>query len=255
MTNLLTDGNNDPFEIFNYKNLGSVRTRLDEHGNPWFCLLDVCNILGIKNSTRTMERLDTPYLHSMKVGVQTGLNADGTPAIQIFNMTFINESNLYRLIMGSRKPEAKLFSDWICNEVIPSIRRTGQYNLENPTIYQVIRLMNDNMENLERKVDEHFAITQGNSQILVEHNGRITAVEEAQKAVFETEYWSILGFANYYRLDPNTYNAVELGKKASNYCRENNIAIGYRPDQHYGRVNIYPYHVLAEIFNSTFSGN
>ena len=59
MTNLLTDGNN-PFEIFNYKNLGSVRTKIDEHGNPWFCLLDVCNILGIKNSTRTMERLDTP---------------------------------------------------------------------------------------------------------------------------------------------------------------------------------------------------
>lgn len=121
------NGNNNPFEIFNYKNLGSVRTRLDEHGNPWFCLLDVCNILGIANNRRVMERIDPPYVHTMNVGVQTGIKADGTPAIQNVNLTFINESNLYRVIMGSRKPEAKLFTDWICNEVIPMIRRTGAY--------------------------------------------------------------------------------------------------------------------------------
>lgn len=254
MTNLLTDRNN-PFEIFNYKNLGTVRTRLDEHGNPWFCLSDACSILGITNNRDLKSRLSDPYVDSIYTWVQTGIKADGTPAMRQTEMIFINESNLYRAVLGSRKPEAKLFSDWICNEVIPSIRRTGQYNIENPSIYQVIRLMNDNMENLERKVDEHFAITQDNSQILIEHNGRITAVEEAQKAVFETEYWSILGFANYYRLDPNTYNASDLGKRASKYCRENNIAIGYRPDQHYGKVNIYPYHVLTEIFSNVFSGN
>lgn len=255
MTNLLTDGNNNPFEIFNYKNLGQVRTRLDEHGNPWFCLSDVCDILGIGTVNNVKNRLDPPYVDSINTWVQTGFNADGTPAMRQTEMIFINESNLYRAVLGSRKAEAKLFSDWICNEVIPSIRRTGQYNLENPSVYQVIRLMNDAMENLERKVDEHFVITQDNSQLLMEHNGRITAVEEAQKAVFETEYWSILGFANYYRLDPNSYNSSELGKKASKYCRENNIAIGYRPDQHYGRVNIYPYNVLVEVFNNTFSGN
>nr|DAQ55884.1 MAG TPA: hypothetical protein [Caudoviricetes sp.] len=254
MSNLLTDGNN-PFEIFNYKNLGTVRTRLDEHGNPWFCLSDVCSILGLSTVAKVKERLSDPYVNSIHTWVQTGFNADGTPAMRQTEMTFINESNLYRVVLGSRKAEAKLFSDWICNEVIPSIRRTGQYHLDNPSVYQVIRLMNDAMENLERKVDEHFAITQDNSQILVEHSGRITAVEEAQKAVFETEYWSILGFANYYRLDPNSYNSSELGKKASKYCRENNIAIGYRPDQHYGRVNIYPYNVLVEVFNNTFSGN
>ena len=211
--------------------------------------------MGIGTVNNVKTRLDPPYVDSINTWVQTGYNADGTPAMRQTEMIFINESNLYRAVLGSRKPEAKLFSDWICNEVIPSIRRTGQYNLENPSVYQVIRLMNDAMENLERKVDEHFAITQDNSQILMEHSGRITAVEEAQKAVFETEYWSILGFANYYRLDPNTYNSSELGKKASKYCRENNIAIGYKPDQHYGRVNIYPYHVLVEIFNNTFSGN
>lgn len=125
--NSVTPNGNNPFEIFNYKNLGSVRTRLDEHGNPWFCLLDVCNILGISNSRRVMERLDTPSVHSMNVGVQTGFKADGTPAIQYKDLTFINESNLYRVVLGSRKAEARQFSDWICNEVIPMIRRTGAY--------------------------------------------------------------------------------------------------------------------------------
>ena len=125
--NSVTPNGNNPFEIFNYKNLGSVRTRVDEHGNPWFCLLDVCNILGISNSRRVMERLDTPSVHSMNVGVQTGFKADGTPAIQYKDLTFINESNLYRVVLGSRKAEARQFSDWICNEVIPMIRRTGAY--------------------------------------------------------------------------------------------------------------------------------
>ena len=60
MNNATPNGNNNPFEIFNYKNLGSVRTRLDEHGNPWFCLLDVCNILGIKNNSQLSERLADP---------------------------------------------------------------------------------------------------------------------------------------------------------------------------------------------------
>ena len=126
MNDVVLNGNN-PFEIFNYKNLGSVRTRLDEHGNPWFCLLDVCNILGIKNNSQLSNRLSDPYICSIYVWVQTGFNADGTPAMRQTEMIFINESNLYRVIMGSRKPEAKLFSDWICNEVIPMIRRTGAY--------------------------------------------------------------------------------------------------------------------------------
>ena len=162
------------------------------------------------------------------------------------------------------KIEAQDFQKWICYEVIPSIRSTGQYTLNQgtPTVAGFLHTLVDTIFGVKNTVDEHTLTLEDHNirftrqdQILMEYNGRISEVEEAQKAVFETEYWSILGFANYYRLDPNTYNSVELGKKASKYCRENNIAIGYRPDQNYGRVNIYPYHVLVEIFNNTFSGN
>lgn len=259
--NELISNEQNLMEIFNYKNLGCIRVQLDKYGNPWFCLVDVCNVLGIGNSRDVVNRLFEKGVDSIDTltpgGVQT--------------LIFIDEPNLYKAIMGSRKQEAQEFQRWICYEVIPSIRKTGQYTLnqETPTIAGFLHTMIDTLFGVKNTVDNHSVeINKHTSeleehnlrftrqdQILMEYNGRITEVEEAQKAVFETEYWSILGFANYYRLDPNTYNSIELGKKASKYCRENNIAIGYRPDQRHGRVNIYPYHVLVEIFNNTFSGN
>nr|DAQ55883.1 MAG TPA: hypothetical protein [Caudoviricetes sp.] len=126
MNDVTTNGNN-PFEIFNYKNLGSVRTKLDGHGNPWFCLVDICNILGIKDQGTVAERLFDPGKVLNRIGVQTGFKADGTPAIQMMNILFIDEGNLYKVIMGSRKQEAQDFQKWICYEVIPMIRRTGAY--------------------------------------------------------------------------------------------------------------------------------
>ena len=58
INNNLINLNAGKFEIFNYKNLGSVRTTLDEHGRPWFCLNDICNILEIANDTDVKKRLN-----------------------------------------------------------------------------------------------------------------------------------------------------------------------------------------------------
>ena len=44
-------------------------------------------------------------------------------------LTFVNEAGLYRLVLRSKLPKAEEFSDWICEEVLPSIRRTGSYTL------------------------------------------------------------------------------------------------------------------------------
>lgn len=85
MDNEIMNGHN-PFEIFDYKNLGQVRTQVDQYGNPWFCLKDVCDILGIVDAHKVMGRIDTPYRASIPVGVQTGIYADGvTPVIQNVN--------------------------------------------------------------------------------------------------------------------------------------------------------------------------
>lgn len=60
-------------------------------------------------------------------GVITGKRKDGSDAVQKVEMTFINESNLYKLIFQSRKPEAERFADWVTSEVLPSIRKHGGY--------------------------------------------------------------------------------------------------------------------------------
>nr|DAN62707.1 MAG TPA: hypothetical protein [Caudoviricetes sp.] len=114
--NIVMNGNN-PFEIFNYKNLGSVRTKLDEHGNPWFCLSDVCSILGIANNRNVVSRLLEKGVRSMDTLTPGGMQS----------LVFVDEPNLYKVIMGSRKAEAQEFQNWICYEVIPMIRRTGAY--------------------------------------------------------------------------------------------------------------------------------
>ena len=104
------------FQIFSKENLGSIRTALIE-GEPWFCLKDACDILGIKNNRDAQSRLN-----QKGVAITDTLTKGGKQKI-----LYINESNLYKLIFGSRKSEAKKFEDWITSEVIPSIRKTGLY--------------------------------------------------------------------------------------------------------------------------------
>lgn len=128
----------EEFEIFNYKNLGSVRTYLDEKGEPWFCLKDVCDVLGLTDTNKVANRLEEGGTNSIRVGVQTGVRRDGTPVIQELPMIFIDEGNLYEAIGRSRKPEAKLFMRWVYREVLPNLRKAGQqrrYNSINGISY------------------------------------------------------------------------------------------------------------------------
>lgn len=95
-----------------------VRTFLDDTGEPWFCAKDVCDVLGYANSRKSIAD------HCRAKGVT---NRDTLTDGGIQPLSFINEGNLYRLIIKSRKPEAERFESWVCDEVLPTIRKTGQY--------------------------------------------------------------------------------------------------------------------------------
>ena len=114
--------------IFESDKFGQIRTAGTSE-EPLFCLSDICRVLELQ-VTPTKNRLKTPGVTSIKVGVQTGVKSDGSPAIQQVDMTFINEQNLYRVIMRSDKPQAESFQDWVCGEVLPSIRKNGAYMTE-----------------------------------------------------------------------------------------------------------------------------
>lgn len=90
---------------------------LNREGVAWWVLTDVCGVLEIRNSRDAADRLDND-----EKGVAI-IDTLGGPQ----EMTIINESGLWSLVLTSRKPAAKRFKKWVTGEVIPSIRRTGAY--------------------------------------------------------------------------------------------------------------------------------
>lgn len=95
----------------------------DRDGEPWFILADVCRVLDIRNVADAAARLDDDERDVLALSDSIGRTQDHTA---------INESGLYRLILRSRKDQAKRFSKWVTRDVLPSIRRTGGYGNPRP---------------------------------------------------------------------------------------------------------------------------
>ena len=107
-------------QVFENPDFGQVRT-VTKDGEPWFVAADVCRALEV-DPTAT-RRLDDDEKNTLRLTQGTS----GNP-----NVTIVNEPGLYSLVLGSRKPEAKNFKRWITHEVIPSIRKTGSYSIQEP---------------------------------------------------------------------------------------------------------------------------
>lgn len=107
---------NNNIQVFNNDRFGEVRSVVKD-GEPWFVAGDVCKALEIKNNRDALGRLDDD-----EKGVVSTDTLGGEQEVGV-----VNESGLYTLVLGSRKPEAKAFKRWITHDVIPAIRKTGGY--------------------------------------------------------------------------------------------------------------------------------
>lgn len=105
-------------QVFNFRG-NDLRIKIIE-GEPWFVITDACKVLEIANVGNAISRLDGD-------GVRLADTIDSLGRAQ--NVAFANEPNLYRLIFRSDKPEAKPFQDWVYNDVLPAIRKTGSYGI------------------------------------------------------------------------------------------------------------------------------
>lgn len=103
---------------FNFEG-SQVRIITDENGEPLFVAVDICEALTIGNSRMALDRLDDDEKGVSSIDTLGGVQ----------EMSVINESGLYSLILGSRKPEAKRFKRWVTHEVLPTIRKTGTYSV------------------------------------------------------------------------------------------------------------------------------
>ena len=118
----------------------NVRVQLID-GEPWFCLPDVCKILTVDRSSDLIRSLDSK-------GVVKNLTPTKGGNQQL---NYVNEPNLYRVIFRSNKPEAKQFQDWVFNEVLPTIRKTGKYEAPKP-VEKREYLTTSDMNNFKRLI-------------------------------------------------------------------------------------------------------
>lgn len=103
-------------KVFENSEFGKVRVAGTSE-KPLFCLVDVCKILDLQVSP-TKNRLNKDGVNLIKVIDSLGRTQEAI---------FVSESNLYKVIMRSDKPQAEPFQDWVCGEVLPSIRKHGAY--------------------------------------------------------------------------------------------------------------------------------
>lgn len=104
-------------QTFESDQFGTVRAVRGEDGEPMFVAKDVCAVLELKNPRSTLALLDED---------EKGVHIVDTPGGEQ-QMTIVTEPGFYKLVMRSRKPEAKAFQRWVTHEVLPALRREGGY--------------------------------------------------------------------------------------------------------------------------------
>lgn len=112
-------------QVFENETFGEIRMVLIDN-EPWFVAADVCKILEHTNPTIAMNSLEDYEKAKLNLGLKGG------------NTNVISESGFYALVLRSRKPIAKPFRLWVTTEVLPTIRKTGKYEMTKETNTSII---------------------------------------------------------------------------------------------------------------------
>lgn len=111
-------------EITSWNYEGAEVRTVQIDGEPWFVLADICRELELSNPSKVADRLDPDEKANFELGLRGG------------STNLINESGLYTVILRSDKPQAKPFRKWVTSVVLPSIRKTGSYSVQQPNAFE-----------------------------------------------------------------------------------------------------------------------
>lgn len=209
-------------QIFKNANFGEVRVT-EVNSNPMFCLVDVCRVLDLSNPTRVKSRIEDDLTTSAVIYDSLG---------RAQNATFINEDALYDVIFDSRKPEARAFRKWVTSDVLPTLRKTGEYRLSShrPTTYaEALRQLADEVEQRER------------TQLLLEQ--KTEQLDESK------EWYSIKRYAkehgmNWRKISWRALKAISA---------EHDLEVKKIFDGNYGEVNLYHRKAFAILYSDNRS--
>lgn len=125
-------------QVFENETFGKIRMVLIDN-EPWFVAADVCKILEHTNPTIAMNSLEDYEKAKLNLGLKGG------------NTNVISESGFYALVLRSRKPIAKPFRLWVTTEVLPTIRKTGKYEMTKETNTSIVGIDFDTFRNCIEK--------------------------------------------------------------------------------------------------------
>nr|DAK21840.1 MAG TPA: repressor domain protein [Caudoviricetes sp.] len=223
-------------KIFENPDFGQVRVII-ENGEPLFVAKDVAVLLGYQNPTEAIAT------HCKSGDIEkryvAHLNGVGGTKLQV-----IKEANLYRLIMRSKLQNAEKFQDWVVEEVLPSIRKTGSYSIKPMSPAEIIIAQGQALLALEQKQLE----------LQEAQNRQAKDIEYLKtKAVHRPDYYSIIGFANKVKIKVGLEKAKKLGKMCVKLCKEKGYTTEKIDDPRFGYIRTYPHDVLEEIFAKEYN--
>lgn len=219
----------------------TVRALLRD-GDPWFVAADVCAALDLGNVSAAISRLDDDEKGVISIDTLGGQQHGAS----------VNESGLYSLILGSRKPEAKPFKKWVTSEVLPAIRKTGGYQQPAPVELSRMDILRLAMESEEAKIKAEAERDEAiRTKAMIGSKREASAMASASAAKREAkkaqEKVNELTFALGHNTMQATIKAVDAATGKSHawqplraWCRENGVIAAKVTDPLYGEVTAWP---------------
>lgn len=229
--------------IFEDADFGQVRTIMSASNEPLFCLADVCTALGMKKFR--VERLAKDVISNHPLQTAGGLQ----------QVTFVNEDGLYDIVLDSRKPKAKNFRKWITSKVVPSIRKTGSYSVEQPKELSAAESLLQSVQLLVAH-ERQLAILEHNQKNM---QGAISSLYDKvygmqfetdmvkQKLNNEIDRYTVIGYCSAHNIPMTRKEASIIGGACSRMCKKRNIPLESIADPRFGKVNTYPSELIAEV--------
>ncbi|PNW38141.1 UNVERIFIED_CONTAM: hypothetical protein BEN50_15830 [Euhalothece sp. KZN 001] len=193
-------------QLFSF-NSNNIRV-LDIDGQVWFVAKDICNILEHSDVSMACKRLKD-YEKLTQTLFVSGQNRD---------VLLISESGLYRLVLTSRKPQAEPFQDWVCQEVIPQIRKTGKYSVTEEK--KIVPLPQDKqLEALSMLYDLNRQIPDDRTTITLKAH-LTNLVEVSQQKQDAPQFFSVTEVLQMEGIDIPKGKDIVIGKKVAQSFRE-----------------------------------
>ena len=210
-----------------------IRVLVFDDGHEEWVARDVCEVLGLVKVDRALARLKAEEKGTHPMSTLGGVQP----------MSTVTESGLYRLIFRSDKPEAKQFQAWVFEEVLPTIRKTGSY--------QVTPKASEAYPELKALAAMIEGLAEARLRIEATERQAHIAEQKADLALAGQQWLTLREYVYLHRLErqfPRTLHG-EFGKYITGYCVQQEIPTRAQgvADRHYGQENAYHTEVIHRL--------